>query len=97
MGSFVGRDVSKEFVLWPSVVADIHSSCVNATSRDPLNPLAAPGGSFERIREVLCFVYDLTIEKLHNADGVCRPALVGDGVFRDPESPFPENSPDVEA
>src|SRR5450631_1465223 len=62
-----------------------------------LNPLAPPGRLLERIREILCLVHDLTVAELHNAHGVCRSPLVGDGVFRDPEITFSENSLDVEA
>jgi hypothetical protein len=59
--------------------------CVKAApSRDPLNPLAAPGRRLEGIREILCLVHDLTVAKLHNAHCVCGSPLVGDCVFRDP-------------
>src|ERR1700721_1847970 len=58
-------------------------------SPDPLNPLASPGWRLEGIREILCLVHDLAVAKLHNAHRVCRPPLVGDGVFRDPEITFP--------
>ena len=68
-----------------------------AALRHSLNPLASPGGRLEGIREILRFVHDLTVAELHNAHGVCWPPLVGDGVFRDPEVTFSENSLDVEA
>ena len=70
---------------------------LSAASRDLLNPLPPPGRRLEGVREVLCLVHDLTVKELHNAHCVCRPPLVGDCVFRDPEITFPENSPNVEA
>jgi|SRR5450432_2227026 hypothetical protein len=69
----------------------------NAASGDYLNPLASPGRSLEGVREVLCLVDDFAVAELHYAHGECRPALVGDGVFRDPEISVPEHSPHVEA
>jgi hypothetical protein len=63
--------------------------------RDRLNPLASPGWRLEGIREILCLVHDLAVAELHNAHCVCRPPLVGDCVFRDPEITLPENSLDV--
>jgi hypothetical protein len=51
-----------------SVVANLHQSCLNAASRDLLNPLAAPGRRLEGICEILCLVHDLTVTKLHNAN-----------------------------
>jgi hypothetical protein len=69
---------------------------LNAVSCGPLNPLAPPGGCLEGIREILCLVHDLTVAELHNAHCVCWSALVGDGVFRDPEITVSENSLDVE-
>src|ERR1700690_4060716 len=65
-------------------------------SRGPLNPLAPPRRRFEGIREVLCLVHDLAVAELHNAHCVRWPPLVGDGVFRDPEVTFSDNSLDVE-
>ena len=69
---------------------------LNTASRDLLNPLAPPGRRLEGIREILCLVHDLTVAELHNAHCVCWSPLVGDGVFRDPEITFSENSLDVE-
>jgi hypothetical protein len=34
-------------------------------------------------------VHDLAVTELHNAHCVCRPPLVGDYVFRDPEISVP--------
>ena len=73
-----------------------HHFRLNGASGDPLNPLAPPGRRFEGIREILCLVHNLTVAELHNTHCVCRPPLVGDGVFRDPEIAFSENSLDVE-
>src|ERR1700733_14691379 len=61
-----------------------------------LNPLAPPCRSIEGIREILCLVHDLTVAELHDAHCVGWSTLVGDGVFRDPEITFPDNSLDVE-
>jgi len=71
-----------------------HPQCA---SGDSLNPLASPGRGLEGVREVLGLVHDLAVAELHNAHCVCRPPLVGDCVFRDPEIPVSEHSPDVEA
>src|SRR5271170_710676 len=68
----------------------------NAALRDPLHPLAPPGRRLEWIREILRFVHDLTVAELHNAHCVGGSPLVGDGVFRDPEITFSENSLDSE-
>src|ERR1700677_952525 len=65
-------------------------------SRDPLDPLAPPVRSLERVREILGLVQDLTVAKLHDAHRVCWSPLVGDDVFGDPEITFSEDSPDVE-
>ena len=78
---------------WPTC---LNYSELNSASRDLLNPLASPGGRLEGIREILCLVHDLTVAELHNAHCVCWSPLVGDGVFRDPEITFSENSLDVE-
>jgi hypothetical protein len=59
-----------------------------ATSCDLLNPLLPPGWRLEGVREILCFVHDLTVAELHDAHGVCWSPLVGDCVFRDPEITF---------
>ena len=69
----------------------------NTASRDPLDPLAPPGGRLEGIREILRLVHDLTVTELHNAHGVRCPPLVGDCVFRDPEIAVSENPFDLEA
>ena len=61
-------------------------------SSDLLNPLASPSWRVERICEILCFVHDLTVAELHNADRVRRPPLINNRVFRDPEVAFSENS-----
>src|ERR1700677_1594084 len=61
-------------------------------SRHPLNPLASPGWRLKGVREILCLVHDLAVAELHDAHCVCRPPLVHDCVFRDPEIIFPENS-----
>src|SRR3954468_9850936 len=66
-------------------------------SCDGLNPLAAPGGGLKGVGEVLGLVHDLTVTELHDAYGECGLALVGDGVFVDPEIAASEDSPDVEA
>ena len=68
----------------------------SAALRGSLDPLASPGWRFEGVGEVLCLVHDLTVAELHDAYGVCRSPLVGDGVFGDPEITFSDNSPDVE-
>jgi hypothetical protein len=73
-----------------------YQSYVDSASRDLLNPLASPSGRLEGIREILCFVHDLTVAELHNAHCVCGSPLVDDCVFRDPEVTFSENSLDVE-
>ena len=44
---------------------------LNIASRNLLNPLTSPGWRFKGISEILCFVYNLTIAKLHNAHRVC--------------------------
>lgn len=59
-------------------------SRLKAVLRDMLNPLAPPGGGLEGIREVLGLVDDLTVAEFHDAHGICRSPLVGDGVFGDP-------------
>lgn len=56
---------------------------------DPLNPLRPPGRRLERIREILCLVYDLTVAELHNAHRVRWSPLVDDRVFRNPEVTLP--------
>ena len=66
-------------------------------SLDLLNPLPPPSRRLEGIREILCFVDDLTVAELHNAHRVCCSLLVRDGVFRDPEFPVSENPFDLEA
>jgi len=73
-----------------------HRGALNA-ALDPLSPLGPPGRRLERIREILCLVYDLTVAEFHNAHSVRRSTLVHDRVFRDPEIIFPENSFDSEA
>jgi hypothetical protein len=62
-----------------------------------LDPLGAPGGGFEGVGEVLSFVDDFAVAELHDANGEGRAALVGDGVFGDPEIARAEDAPDVEA
>ena len=69
---------------------------LDVASVDPLNPLASPLRSLEGIGEILCFVHDLTVAELHNAYRICWPPLVDDGVFRDPEIIYAENSLDSE-
>lgn len=70
-------------------------SHLNTASRDPLT-IASPGRGHEGICEMLCLVPDLTVVELHDTHCVCWPALVGDGVSRDPEIAFSENWFDVE-
>ena len=70
---------------------------LDAASRALLNPLAPPGRRLEGIREILCLVHDLSVAELHNTHGVCWSALVRDGVFRDPEIIFADNSFDGKA
>jgi hypothetical protein len=70
---------------------------LSAASRALLDPLLPPGRGLEGIREILCLVDDLAVAELHNTHGVCRPPLVRDGVFRDPEIPVSENALDLEA
>jgi hypothetical protein len=77
--------------------ADGVQSRLSAASRDPLNPLAPPGGRLEGIREILCLAHDLTVAELHDTHCVCWSPLVRDCVFRDPEITVSENSLDVEA
>ena len=66
------------------------------SSRDPLDPLAPPVRSLERVREILGLVHDLAVAKLHDAHRKCWPPLVGDDVFGNPEITFSEDFPDVE-
>jgi len=73
-----------------------HFLALSAASRDLLNPLPPPCRRLERIREILSLVNDFAVAELHHAHGVCRPPLVDDCVFRDPEISVSENSPDVE-
>ena len=47
------------------------SAALSAASRDPLNPLAPPGGRLEGIGEILCLVHDLAVAELHNTHCVC--------------------------
>src|ERR1700722_12016560 len=61
-------------------------------SPDTLNPLAPPRRRLEGIRKILCLVHDLAVAELHNAHCECWFPLVEDGVFRDPEIPFADNS-----
>jgi hypothetical protein len=65
------------------------SVLIDFLCRRDVNPLASPGWRLERIREILCLVHHLAFAELHNAHGVCRPPLVHDCVFRDPEITFP--------
>ena len=76
--------------------AGLHPARRSAALRGSLDPLASPGRRFEGVGEVLCLVHDLTVAELHDAYGVRRSPLVGDGVFGDPEITFSDNSPDVE-
>ncbi len=64
-------------------------------SRDPLDPLAPPVRSLERVREILGLVHDFAVAKLHDAHRVCWSPLVDDDVFGNPEITFSEDSPDV--
>ena len=68
----------------------------SSSKRDPLDPLAPPVRSLERVREILGLVHDLAVAKLHDAHRVCWSPLVGDDVFGNPEITFSEDSPDVE-
>jgi hypothetical protein len=70
---------------------------LSAASRDLLNPLPPPSRRLEGISEILCFVDDLAVAKLHSAHRVCQPPPVRDCIFRDPEIPVSENPLDVEA
>jgi hypothetical protein len=65
--------------------------------RDRLYPLGPPGRCFEGIGEILGFVHDLAVAELHNAHCVGRLAVVGDGVFGDPEIAVSEDSLDSKA
>lgn len=70
---------------------------LGAELRDLFDPLLPPVRRLERIREILCLVYDLAVVKLHDAHGVCRSPLIRDGVFRNPEVPVSDNPLDLEA
>lgn len=62
-----------------------------------LNPLSAPRWRIKGLGEVLCFVHDFTVLKLHDADGVERASLVDNRVFRNPQFARSEKPPNAEA
>jgi hypothetical protein len=68
----------------------------SGTLPNPLHPLAPPCRGIEGIREILSLVNNLAVAELHDAHCEGWSTLVCDGVFRDPEITFPENSLDVE-
>ena len=82
--------------LVPACAASDRCCFRKSRRRDPLNPLAPPGRCVEGIGEILCLMHDLAVAEFHNAHCVCWSPLVGDGVFRDPEITFSENSLDGE-
>ena len=59
--------------------------------------MAAPGWGCEGVGEVLGLVDDFVVAELHDADGEGWLALVGDGVFGDPEIAVADDAADVEA
>jgi hypothetical protein len=62
-----------------------------------LNPLSAPSRRIKGLGEVLRFMHNFDVLKLHYADGVERAALVGDRVFRNPQVAGSEKPPNAEA
>jgi hypothetical protein len=76
----------------------MNMGCIlSAASRDLLNLLPPPGWRLEGIPEILCFVNDLAVTKLHDTHRVRQSPLVSDCVFRDPQIPVSENAVDLEA
>src|SRR5580704_1886030 len=51
----------------------------------PFDPLSAPCGSHEWIRQVLCFPRNLVAPELHDAPGVGRLAVMCQDEFGDPK------------
>src|ERR1700751_2880938 len=51
----------------------------------PFDPSSARCGSREWIRKVLCFPRNLVAPEFHDAHGVGRLAVIGQGEFRDPK------------
>lgn len=79
---------------------DVHAeTCLSSplTHSNLLNPLSAPSGRIKGLGEVLRFAHYFAILKLHYADGVERPTLVVNRVFRNPKSAGSEHPPDAEA
>ena len=67
-------------------------SILSGASRDLLSPLPPPGWPREGIREILCFVGDLPVAKLHDTHRVCQTPRVRDCVLRDPRISVSEGS-----
>jgi len=60
----------------------------------PLDPLSTEYGSYEWIREVLCFPRNLVARELHDAHGVGRLAVIGEDEFGDPKLTAANDSSD---
>src|SRR5580658_5518836 len=60
----------------------------------PFDPLSAPCGSREWIREVLCFPRNLIVPELHDAHGAGRLAVIRYDQFGDPKITAANDSSD---
>ena len=67
------------------------------TGSNLLDPLSAPSWRIKWLGEVLRFVNNFAVLKLHYADGIERTALVGNRVFRNPQFTGTEKPPNAEA
>src|SRR5215472_9508905 len=63
----------------------LSNSCASRLCVHPFDPLSAPCGSHEWIREVLCFPRNLVVLELHDAHGVGRLAVICQDEFGDPK------------
>src|ERR1700741_263533 len=60
----------------------------------PFDPLSAECGSYEWIREILCFPRNLVALELHDAHGVGRLAVIRQDEFGDPKLTASNDSSD---
>src|SRR5271156_5702657 len=70
---------------YPFSAVGIRSETGERISSHSLNQMGARWSGLERIAEVLGLAGHLAIDKLHDADGIGRPVVVGQDEFRDPE------------
>src|ERR1700685_3592039 len=78
----------------PQMAVSLTNSRVSRLCVHPFDPLSAPCGSHEWIRKVLCFPRNLVVPELHDAHGVGRLAVIGQGEFGDPKITAADDSRD---